>query len=161
MPLEGFYRTMTELCFTLLGLWWVVVQTKHRRWVNDPQRRSTVINISLYFLLPASMSLLAVLATQQLFLWRLAFAIASGLGVIESIALLRRMTGSARRWQVVSSRVLALLLYALLVLVALFPNASLLIGLEALTAAGALLALLVILGAGLALAYFVEPYDEA
>lgn len=161
MPLEAFYRTMTELCFTVLGLWWVVVQTKHRRWVNDPQRRSTVINISLYFLLPASMSLLAVLAAQQLILWRLAFATASGFGVIETLVLLQRMANPARRWQVAFPRVLALALYGLIVLVALFPDTSRLLGVEPLTAAGTLLALLVILGAGLALAYFVEPYREA
>lgn len=157
MPLADFYRTMSELCFTLLGLWWVVVQTSHQRWIADPGRRRTVVNISLYFLLPGSMSLLAVLASEQLILWRIAFATASAFGVVETLVLLQRMERPARRWPVTLPRLLALTLYALVVLVAIIPDASRAFAIAPLTTAGTLLSLLVILGAGLALAYFVEP----
>jgi hypothetical protein len=160
MPLEAFYRTMGQLCFTLLGLWWLVVQTKHSAWSRDSERRRTVVNISLYFLLPGSMSLLAALSAEERILWRLAFAAASGLGLVEALILVFRSARSRNSWLAMLLHWGAPPLYVLIILVAVVPNTARLIGVTPLTMAGTLLALLVILGTALALAYFVEPLPE-
>ena len=59
--LVAFYQTAAQLCFTLLGLWWLVLQTKYKEWINDSERRRMATSISLYFLLPGAMSLIALL----------------------------------------------------------------------------------------------------
>lgn len=64
MTLASFYETIAGICFTLLGLWWVVVRTSHETWVSNSARRRTATHISLYFLLPGSMSLLTTLPTE-------------------------------------------------------------------------------------------------
>ena len=87
MALQMFYQTVAQLCFTLLGLWWLVLQTKYAEWIGDPSRRRMITNISLYFLLPGAMSLLALLSSQVHLLWQAAFILASGLGVFETLAL--------------------------------------------------------------------------
>jgi hypothetical protein len=62
--LESFYTTAAQLCFTLLGLWWLVVQTRQDIWTGSAQRRQIATHISLYFLLPGSRSLIALISTE-------------------------------------------------------------------------------------------------
>src|SRR5512146_1395297 len=62
--LETFYQTVSQVCFTLLGFWLIVLQTKYQEWSGKAERRRMIVNISLYFLLPGTMSLLAMLAIQ-------------------------------------------------------------------------------------------------
>lgn len=90
---EAFYQTMAQLCFTLLGLWWLVLQTKYSEWIGVRERRRRVTNISLYFLLPGAMSLLALLSTEVRFLWQIAFIVASALGAYETAALIHELRG--------------------------------------------------------------------
>ena len=33
---EVFYQTVAQLSFTLLGLWWLVLQTKYSEWIHRP-----------------------------------------------------------------------------------------------------------------------------
>ncbi len=89
MALQAFYQTVAQLCFTLLGLWWLVLQTKYSEWIGNPERRRMITNISLYFLLPGTMSLLALLSPQAHYLWQVAFVLAGGLGAFETAALIR------------------------------------------------------------------------
>lgn len=86
--METFYTVVAELSFTLLGLWWLVVQTRHDLWIRDPLRRRIATNISLYFLLPGSMSLFALLQPEVGGFWRLAFVTAGGVGVFATATLL-------------------------------------------------------------------------
>ena len=74
--LVAFYQTAAQLCFTLLGLWWLVLQTKYKEWINDSERRRMATSISLYFLLPGAMSLIALLGADIPPLWRTTFALA-------------------------------------------------------------------------------------
>ncbi|HEU5437843.1 MAG TPA: hypothetical protein VFU88_01035 [Ktedonobacterales bacterium] len=158
--LDTFYQTVAQLCFTLLGLWWLVLQTKYAEWIGNPQRRRMATNISLYFLLPGSMSLVALLAAQTRPLWQVAFLIASGIGVVETLFLLR---SSVRKSATLVSRTLpwfGAALYALIVLAALLPGVPQRYGVAPLTVAGVMLTLLIVLGVSLAWRFFIEPRPD-
>lgn len=155
---ETFYQTVAQLCFTLLGLWWIVLQTKYREWIGNADRRRMATNISLYFLLPGSMSLLALLSTGAPTLWRGAFAIASFFGAIETALLLRRIQAKNSRLSLLTiARWAGLVLYLLVALVAFIPTLTNWLGVKPLLVAGTMLTILVILGVTLAWAYFMEP----
>lgn len=155
---ETFYQTVAQLCFTLLGLWWIVLQTKYHEWIGNGERRRMATNISLYFLLPGSMSLFALLSTSVPALWRIAFAIASLLGAIETFLLLLRFQSKKGGFSILAlARWTGLALYLLVALIAFIPPLAQLLGVKPLVVAGTMLTLLVILGVSLAWAYFVEP----
>jgi len=61
MTSESFYTVMSSVSFTLLGLWWVVVQSREPRRL-DPARRAMAWAVSLHFALPGAMSVLALVA---------------------------------------------------------------------------------------------------
>lgn len=159
---ETFYQTVAQLSFTLLGLWWLVLQTKYSQWIGSPSRRRMVTSISLYFLLPGGMSLFALIAVGHGLIWRVAFAVAGCLGLIGVLVFIldaaRSSGGGEQRllWQIV--RLVTLVLYGGIVGIALAPDlVSQQLGVEPLTVAGIGESLLVVLGLALAWAYFVEP----
>ena len=156
--LETFYQTVSQVCFTLLGFWLIVLQTKYQEWSGKTERRRMIVNISLYFLLPGTMSLLAMLAIQATAIWRVAFVVTSAVGTIETALMMR-----ARRRSKVSSpmaalvRIAELALFALIAVIGLVPQAFNHYGLTALTVAGVLLTLIVVGGVKLMWIYLVEP----
>jgi hypothetical protein len=159
MALQAFYQTVAQLCFTLLGLWWLVLQTKYTEWIGDPSRRRMITNISLYFLLPGAMSLLALLSPQVHLLWQAAFIVASGLGAFETLAL---VVGERARssWLAAITRWIAAALYAgvaLLAIASLVPAWQRALHGAAQSIAGILITLLIVAGVTLAWAYFIEP----
>jgi hypothetical protein len=160
MVLESFYVTASQLCFTLLGLWWVVIQSRYDVWTRSPQRRRIATNISLYFLFPGAMSLLALISVEMVSFWRLAFLVASALGLYETARLVARSDSGSRSGMVRLWRWAALPLYALIFVVALVPTLPLLFGIEPLAVAAISLALIILLGANLAWDYFIEPPPE-
>lgn len=165
MTLTAFYQTVAQLCFTLLGLWWLVLQTKYHEWIGDPARRRMITNISLYFLLPGSMSLIALLSAQQHVLWQVTFFVASGIGTVETGVLVFEMRGRAANrmiWSAAALRWLGLAFYigiALAATAAFIPGAALQLRIDPLTVSGVLLTLLVVSGVLLAWLYFIEPAD--
>ena len=74
--LQDFYGSMAQISFTLLGLWWVVVQFKYADFMKDRRRRLQTYDTSLYFVLPGIMSLISLLTTTGL-LWRITFTISA------------------------------------------------------------------------------------
>ncbi|HEX5546238.1 MAG TPA: hypothetical protein VFX24_02450 [Ktedonobacterales bacterium] len=160
---EVFYQTVAQLSFTLLGLWWLVLQTKYSEWIHDRLRRRMATNITLYFLLPGSMSLLALLATESRLLWQVSFIIAAVIGAATAILFLRDALVSPWR-NPKSIRVISLAsglgvaLYLLVIVVALVPDLFRAMGATPLTVAGIGVTLLVIVGVTLAWTYFVEPF---
>jgi len=163
---EVFYQTVAQLSFTLLGLWWLVLQTKYSEWIHDRLRRRMATNITLYFLLPGSMSLLALLATNSRLLWQVSFIIAAVIGAVTAILFLRDALKS--QWHnPMSIRIislasgLGLALYILVIIVALVPDTFRSLGTTPLTVAGVGVTLLVIVGVTLAWTYFVEPFASA
>jgi len=163
---EVFYQTVAQLSFTLLGLWWLVLQTKYSEWIHDRLRRRMATNITLYFLLPGSMSLLALLATDSRLLWQVSFIIAAVIGAVTTILFLRDALKSPWR-NPMSIRVISLAsglgvaLYILVIIVALAPDLFRAMGATPLTVAGIGVTLLVIVGVTLAWTYFVEPFAPA
>src|SRR5215210_5466194 len=93
--LDTFYSTTAAIAFTLLGLWWVIVEFKHQEWMKNPSYRRLSYNISLYFILPGTMSLMSLLSTEAKFLWRIAFSTAGLLGLVETIYVLVATRGTA------------------------------------------------------------------
>jgi uncharacterized membrane protein YedE/YeeE len=96
---ETFYETTATISFTLLGLWWIALQAKYNEWIADPLRRRMITIITLYFLLPGSMSLLALLAIEDRALWRIAFVVFCLVGVFATGLLAadaRKARGEAR-----------------------------------------------------------------
>ena len=161
MAFDVFYQTMAQLCFTLLGLWWLLLQTKYAEWIGVRARRRMITNISLYFLLPGSMSLMALLSSQVHFLWQVAFLVASVLGAIETVVLMRGARQNAPSMAL--APVLSWLGFLLFVLVGLVAALAFVpgmlsgLGIAPLGATGILLTLVVVLGVTLAWAYFVQP----
>jgi hypothetical protein len=89
MTADVFYTTVSTASFTLLGLWLVVVQSR-TPWRFDPLRRRMAYVISLHFLLPGAMSVLALAAPDQSWVWRVSFAVAGAIGV-GGVALIARV----------------------------------------------------------------------
>lgn len=88
MTLEGFYTTVGALGSTLHGLWWVVVQSKPE-WRRDRARRLLAYVISLHFLIPATMSILSVIATSMPLWWQIVFGTSGLLGLLGVVLLIR------------------------------------------------------------------------
>ncbi len=81
MDTQAFYTTVSTISFTLLGLWWVVVQGRETWRVHTVRRRMSYV-ISLHFLLPGVMSVLSLVAPDVAVLWRITFVAAGILGLI-------------------------------------------------------------------------------
>ena len=145
--LDSFYGSMAQVSFTLLGLWWVVVQFKYQDFMRDRRRRIQAYDTSLYFVLPGIMSLISLLAATGV-LWRITFTTASILGAVEAVFLLsttRRAQGS-RLWR--GAHYAGCALYVLIALFAIAPILVKKLGLDVATlqVEGVFLALIVFLG---------------
>jgi hypothetical protein len=145
--LQSFYSSMAQVSFTLLGLWWVVVQFKYQDFMRDRRRRLQAYDTSLYFVLPGIMSLISLLSTSGL-LWRITFTTAAVLGAVEAVFLLattRRAQGS-RLWR--GGHYVGCGLYVLVALFAVFPSLAGKLGLDVKTlqVEGVFLALILFLG---------------
>jgi hypothetical protein len=156
MPdLGTFYATASAASFALLGLWWVVIQMRYRSWMGSPGRKRTAYHISLYFLLVAVMSALALVSESPAF-WQTAFFVGGALGAIESVVaavsseVAPTRMGTTLAW-------LSVVAYALVAIVALWPTMLDDLGLDisALATEAVLLMMLIVLGTHLAWAWFV------
>lgn len=145
--LDSFYGSMAQVSFTLLGLWWVVVQFKYQDFMRDRRRRVQAYDTSLYFVLPGIMALISLLSTKGV-LWRFTFTTASLLGAVEAVFLLattRRQQGS-RLWR--SAHYAGAALYVLVAVFAALPFVADAFGVKASTlqVEGVFLALILFLG---------------
>lgn len=162
--LTAFYQTAAQLCFTLLGLWWLVLQTKYGEWIGDRSRRRQATSISFYFLLPGAMSLIALLGANIPLLWRTTFAIACGLGALATNPLWnrRRVQGAVTRlgvedWIAVIARWVGVALFVAIFIISVAPQLATTLVFVPLFASGVGLSLLVVLGVSLAWLFFIEP----
>ena len=162
--LDTFYSTSAQVCFTLLGLWWVVVEFKHQDWMANAQRRRVAYDISLYFLLPGIMSLISLLSddANAKFLWRLAFGVTGFLGLVEVVFMLvasRARVDAPGVKGLALGRWFVLVLYAVITLIALFPETvgRLGLGLRPIEVKALLMSLLVFLGVNFAWVLFAQP----
>lgn len=162
MDVSTFYALFSATCFTLLGLWWSVVQ-RHEHWMLDPARRRVVGGIYLAFLLPAVMGLFAqVGGTDQPVIWRTSFVLVALIGGVSTIRLLRAqrqvavLAGPLMRHQWVVA-----VIYGLVAVVGLAPELAQPLGLTAIQAEAVLLILLVILAHGLVWEFMIGAAETA
>lgn len=143
MDIATFYALFSATCFTLVGLWWNVVQS-HGDWMRDPAQRRVVGGVYLSFLLPAVMGLFAqVGGTGQPRIWRAAFVVLALVGCACTLRLLARTRGDGFvAWQQAG----ATLLYALIAVVGAFPELAGHVGLRPIQAEALMLIALVVLG---------------
>ncbi|UQX04477.1 hypothetical protein [Streptomyces sp. RerS4] len=143
MDVSAFYALFSATCFTLVGLWWNVVQS-HADWMRDPALRRVVGGIYLSFLLPALMGLFAQIGgTEQPQIWRAAFIALAVVGCVCTLRLLARARGDHF---VTLQQAGATLLYALIAVVGAFPELAGHIGLRPIQAEALMLIGLIILG---------------
>ena len=80
--MRDFYLALAPVSFTLLGLWLVVVQTRHAEWRSSALHRRRGYGVWLQFALPGLMSLLSLVDSTSEALWRVTFAVVAIVGVV-------------------------------------------------------------------------------
>jgi hypothetical protein len=158
---ETFYDAATAVSFTLLGLWWVVVQLKYQGGTGDPRRRRHAYGVALFFLVPGIISLVSTVNTGLGALWRLAFGIAAGVGLLEIV--LNLASEGARTRAASLLRVVGAILYVLIIVVAAAPGVVEDVGIDlnARETEAILLALVLVVGVNIAWLALVEPPETA
>lgn len=157
--LDDFYTTVAQASFTLLALWWVLLQIRHDEWMEDVAYRRSVYDVSFFFLLPGMMSLASLLAVQETSIWRVSFAVFGLVGLAESVWLFaRRGTPRAAGAVFRIGDVVSIALYALAFLVAVWKELpdELGLGLRPLEVEGLVVTTLLLLGVTLAAVIFVS-----
>jgi hypothetical protein len=154
--LTDFYVAFATVCFTLLGLWIIVVQTRHAEWRQSAIHRRRAYAVALHFSLPGLMSLLSLIDPASTDLWRTSFAIVAAGGVL-ALALVR---GPAPTGLGTVAYGAAVVLYVLIALVAVAPGMVAEIGVLALPlrVEAVLLTMLVFLGVNVA---WLLLFDQA
>ena len=160
MDIGTFYSLFSATCFTLVGLWWNVVE-RRSGWAADPRRRRLAGGIYVTFLLPGLMGLLAQVSPATPLMWRSTFAVVALIGVVTTVRLIgieRAFTlpgpFTRNRW------VVAVLYLAVLVLGA-FPTVAEPLGAAPIQVAAVLLIGLVVLGHGLTWEFMTDSSDAS
>lgn len=155
--MDTFYATLSQLCFVLLGLWWVVLQFRHDEWARNPGLRRIAYSHSLYFILPGTMSLLALISDAGL-VWRGSFAVGGIIGAVEVLQIVIQGRG---RGDGLTVRELAngvvFLLYLAVILVAIAPDLPRSLGFQPLQVEAVLLSVLIFVGVQIVWMFFAEP----
>ena len=159
--LTDFYISFSAVCFTLLGLWLIVVQTRHSEWRGSALHRRRAYGVALHFSLPGLMSLLALVNPGSSALWRTSFAIVAIGGAVVLIAVRGPAVGKLG----LTAYIFAIALYLLIGILAIAPRIVGGLGLEAtpVRVEAVLLTILVFVGVNVAwLLLFEEaPSDRA
>lgn len=158
--LTDFYIVFATVCFTLLGLWIIVVQTRHAEWRQLAIHQRRAYGVALHFSLPGLMGLLSLIDPASTALWRISFAIVAGGGAI--VLVLVRGPGPTRLG--VAAYLVAVVLYLLIAVVAIAPGLLADLGISArpLRVEAVLLTIVVFLGANVAwLLLFEETPSRA
>jgi hypothetical protein len=155
MDVSTFYALFSATCFTLLGLWWNVLQN-YPGWTANEDERRAVGGVYVTFLLPALMGLFAqVGGTETPGIWRLSFVLIAIVGCYATLRLLRVL------WQAGSAQPLAkyaatLVIYVLVALIGAFPEIASPFDIRPVQAEAILLILLVVVGHGLVWDFMVR-----
>jgi hypothetical protein len=165
MDVSAFYQTVATFCFTLLGLWWGVLQLRHDEWVDSLPRRRMAYSVHLAFVIPGVMSLGAQTAGDIKIIWRLVFVAAGVLGIAAAVflAIATARAGVRLGWFARWGRWLSVLLYVLVVLLAINPTLAGLVSedVQPLQLEGLLFTAIVFLGVGLAWDFLAEPKQKS
>jgi hypothetical protein len=158
--IDSFYLTLATFGFTLLGLWWLVLQTRHQDWAGNAHRQRENWVVSLCFFLPAASSLFSSVAAYP-WVWRAAFIGAGAVGLLAVVGLALPMTSGTTEGLKRLLHLVTAPLYGLMLLVAIAPDVGNgLLDLSAKEVEGAATALLIIVGVQIAWLQFSAPLDE-
>jgi hypothetical protein len=146
--LTEFYIAFGTVSFTLLGLWLVVVQTRHAEWRGIAAYRRRAYGVALQFSLPGLMSLLSLIDPASMTLWRVSFAIVAASGAIVLVLVRGALPGLPGR----IAQVAVITLYILIAVIAATPSVVANVGMSVLPlrVEAVLLTLLVFLGVNVA-----------
>lgn len=145
MDVSTFYALFSATCFTLVGLWWSVVQ-KHEAWLRSTAGRRDAGGIYLAFLLPALMGLFAQIGgTTNPLIWRVSFVGVALIGCWSTLRLLQRSRADGEAGAFARHRWVAAAIYALVAVLGVAPELVRPLGITALQAEATLLILLVAL----------------
>ena len=145
MDVSTFYALFSATCFTLVGLWWNVVQ-RHEAWLRSPGTRRDAGGVYLSFLLPALMGLFAqVGGTTDPGIWRATFVVVAAVGCWSTLHLLTRSRREDGAGSLARPRAAAAALYALVAVIGVAPALTEPLGVSPLQAEAMLLVLLVTL----------------
>jgi hypothetical protein len=122
LMLTDFYIAFSPVCFSLLGLWLVVVQLNTNEWLGDEPHRRRAYGVALHFALPGLMSLLALVDPQNPDYWRVSFAIIA-LGGAAVLLAVRGLDGPVRLGHAVHAA--GVVLYILIGVLAIIPHSLL------------------------------------
>ena len=159
MDTTAFYASASALSFTLLGFWWVIVQLRPAAFVATPEARRFSLLVSLFFVIPGLLSLASLVTPGQI--WRVAFGLAGAIGIV-AVAYLGRgyRTSDVRIPELGWLALLNIPLSALVLLIALFPDIGVPIGLNGLQAEGLAMVAILLLGVLLAWFLFTAPMED-
>lgn len=163
MDVSTFYALFSATCFTLVGLWWNVVQ-RHEGWLHTAAGRRDAGGVYLSFLLPALMGLFAqVGGTTDPGVWRTTFVVVAGVGCWSTLHLLSRSRRNGSAGSLARPRGVAAVLYALVAVLGVAPVLAEPFGVTPLQAEAILLVLLVTLAHWLVWEFMAhtEPADDA
>jgi hypothetical protein len=148
LVLTDFYISFSAVCFTLLGLWLIVVQTRHAEWRGSALHRRRAYGVALHFSLPGLMSLLALVNPDSSALWRASFAVVAIGGAVVLIAVRGPAVGKLG----LTAYIFAIALYALIGILAIAPRivGGLGLGATAVRVEAVLLTILVFTGVNVA-----------
>jgi hypothetical protein len=154
--LTDFYLSFSAVCFTLLGLWLIVVQTRHGEWRGSPAHRRRAYAVAMHFSVPGLMSLLALINPASSVLWRTAFAVAA----IGGAVVLTTIRSPAPGKLGVAAYVLAIALYVIIAILAIVPRIVGGLGLSAAPVRVEAVLLTILVFAGVNVAWLLL-FDEA
>jgi hypothetical protein len=118
-----FYAAFAPTCFTLLGLWLIVVQTRHSEWRRSHVQRTRAHVLAVNFAVPGMMALLALVEPSNKTLWRTAFAaLAVGATVLLAGVTIREARRARRSWVAQVWTLSAACLYGVIAVVAIAPG---------------------------------------
>ncbi|MEA2484879.1 MAG: hypothetical protein QOC55_2826 [Thermoleophilaceae bacterium] len=160
MDISTFYALFSATCFTLLGLWWNVVQN-NPEWTLVEEERRAVGGVYLTFLLPAMMGLFAqVGGAETPSIWRFSFVAVAVVGFVSTIRLLRVLRQEHDR-EPRGKYAAALLIYLLVAVTGAYPEIAKPLGVTPIQAEAVLLILLVLVGHGLVWDFMVRAQHRA
>lgn len=143
MDVSTFYALFSATCFTLVGLWWSVVQ-RHEAWLRTEQGRRDMGGIYLAFLLPALMGLFAQIGgTTDPLIWRVSFVVVAAIGCWSTLRLLQRSRQDGDAGTFARHRWIAAAIYAAIAVLGVAPELAEPLGVTPLQAEATLLILLV------------------
>lgn len=161
MDVSTFYALFSATCFTLLGLWWSVVQ-RHEAWLRNADQRAVVGGVYLSFLLPALMGLFAqVGGTETPVIWRVSFVGIALVGGVSTMRLLRRSRGSAApQGPLMRHQWVVVVVYVLVAVIGAVPELASPLQVTPIQAEAVLLILLVLIAHGLVWEFMVSAADD-